>query len=98
MPVNEGPLCTAALICLEEERVLDLDGETCLTHSETVKSQQSVLKEDVLCFDICFVFNSFRGAVRICLRNNLYVDLSVVSLCLVSADVRGLGPQQPETI
>lgn len=35
-------------------------------------------------------------AVIICLRNNLYADVTVVSLCLVSADIRGLGPQQPE--
>lgn len=32
------------------------------------------------------------------MRNKLYLDLTVVSLCLVSADIRGLGPQQLETI
>lgn len=35
-------------------------------------------------------------AAIICLRNNLYADVTVVSSCLVSADIRGLGPQQPE--
>lgn len=38
MPVNEGPLCTAALICLEEESLPVLEGETRSTLSETVKS------------------------------------------------------------
>lgn len=35
-------------------------------------------------------------AVIICVRNNLYADVTVVSSLLVSADIRGLGPQQPE--
>lgn len=38
MPVNEGPLCTAALICLEEESLPVLEEETRSTLSETVKS------------------------------------------------------------
>lgn len=36
--------------------------------------------------------------MSICSRNNLYLNLTVMSLCVVSADIWGLGPQQPGTM
>lgn len=96
MPVNEGPLCWSALICLE--------GENGVLMSDWDLRWRSFKKGDILCWIfslflfVFFFFCSFRvKAAKVpAWGTTLYVR--VVKWCLFSADCRGLGPQQPQTI
>lgn len=85
----------------EEGRVLVLDGETCLTPSGTARVSSLRKTKKRMLNVLIFVFNRVswvKSSMFSAWGTNLYVDFIVVSLCLVSADTRGLGPQQLETI